>query len=160
MGRPHRRIALSPRGADVRVLDTEADLTKALNLFRTAMVGFPQLSGLAKGRIRQILEPGRTFGAFVDGTLASTCTLIVVPNLTRGGMSYAFIESVVTDTGHRRSGLGRRTMQAAIDAAFHAGCYTVRLMTGAKRPGTLDFYRSCGFDTTKHGLEIRRIPPR
>lgn len=72
MGRPHRRIALSPRGADIRVLDTEADLTKALNLFRTAMVGFPQLSGLAKGRIRQILEPGRTFGAFVDGHLVGT----------------------------------------------------------------------------------------
>lgn len=122
----------------------------------------PLTPELAEMRFDEILaRDGLTvFGAFVDGTLASTCSLIVVPNLTRGGMPYAFIENVVTDARHRRGGLGRRTMQAAIDTAFDAGCYTVRLMTGAKRPGTLDFYRRCGFDTTKHGLEIRRIPPR
>ncbi|HLP70828.1 MAG TPA: GNAT family N-acetyltransferase [Rhizobium sp.] len=122
----------------------------------------PLTPDLAAVRFDEILaRDGLTvFGAFVDSTLASTCTLIVVPNLTRGGMPYAFIENVVTDAGHRRSGLGRRTIQAAVETAFQAGCYTVRLMTGAKRPGTLDFYRSCGFDTTKHGLEIRRIPPR
>ncbi len=100
------------------------------------------------------------FGGFADGILASTCVLIVVPNLTRGGMPYAFIENVVTDGAHRRTGLGRQTVKTAIDAAFDAGCYTVRLQTGGKRPGTLDFYRSCGFDLTKHGLEVRRIPPR
>ena len=53
-----------------------------------------------------------------------------------------------------------QTVGSAIDAAFDAGCYTVRLQTGGTRPGTLDFYRSCGFDLTKHGLEVRRIPPR
>lgn len=57
---------------DIRVLDTEDDLIGALNLFRTAMVGFPPLSGLAPGRIHTLLEPGRTLGAFVDGTLVGT----------------------------------------------------------------------------------------
>lgn len=147
---------------EVRALG-KADLQGLLALYGQLIENdLPLASDLAATRFDEILDrAGLTvFGAFVDGTLASTCTLIVVPNLTRGGMSYAFIENVVTDARHRRTGLGRRTLQAAIDAAYQADCYTVRLMTGAKRPGTLDFYKSCGFDTTKHGLEIRRIPPR
>ena len=147
---------------EVRALG-KADLQSLLALYGQLIENdLPLASDLAATRFDEILDrAGLTvFGAFVDGTLASTCTLIVVPNLTRGGMPYAFIENVVTDARHRRTGLGRRTLQAAVDAAFYAGCYTVRLMTGAKRPGTLDFYRSCGFDTTKHGLEIRKIPPR
>ncbi|MFA7414558.1 MAG: GNAT family N-acetyltransferase [Rhizobium sp.] len=147
---------------EIRALG-KPDLQGLLALYRQLIENdLPLAPDLAEMRFDEILaRDGLTvFGAFADGALASTCTLIVVPNLTRGGMPYAFIENVVTDAGHRRTGLGRRTLQAAIDTAFHAGCYTVRLMTGAKRPGTLDFYRSCGFDTTKHGLEIRRIPPR
>ncbi|MBD9373288.1 GNAT family N-acetyltransferase [Rhizobium sp. ARZ01] len=100
------------------------------------------------------------YGGFADGFLASSCTLIVVPNLTRGGMPYAFIENVVTDAAHRRKGLGQAVVKAAINDACAAGCYTVRLMTGGKRPGTLDFYKNCGFEMLKHGLEVRRIPPR
>ncbi|MBN3509268.1 GNAT family N-acetyltransferase [Mycolicibacterium nivoides] len=63
---------MSRGSTDIRVLDTEQDLTKALNVFRAAMVGFPQLTGLSSGRIHQILEPGRTLGAFVGGELAGT----------------------------------------------------------------------------------------
>lgn len=146
----------------VRALD-QNDLTGLLALYRQLVENDLPLSPvLAETQFAEILRRDgmSVFGGFVGTVLASTCTLIVVPNLTRGGMPYAFIENVVTDAGHRRTGLGRRTVQAAIDAALAAGCYAVRLMTGAKQPGTLDFYRSCGFDMTKHGLEVRRIPSR
>jgi GNAT superfamily N-acetyltransferase len=151
-----------PMPVEVRALQ-QSDLPGLLALYAQLIEDdLPLSPALAETRFGEILKrEGLTvFGGFVDGVLASTCVLIVVPNLTRGGMSYAFIENVVTDEGHRRTGLGRRTVKAAIDAAFDAGCYTVRLQTGGKRPGTLDFYRSCGFDLTKHGLEVRRIPPR
>ncbi len=147
---------------EVRPLQ-QRDLAGLLALYAQLIEDDLLLSpALAETRFGEILKrEGLTvFGGFVDGVLASTCVLIVVPNLTRGGMSYAFIENVVTDGAHRRTGLGRQTVKTAIDAAFSAGCYTVRLQTGGTRPGTLDFYRSCGFDLTKHGLEVRRIPPR
>ncbi len=147
---------------EVRPLQ-KGDLAGLLALYAQLIENdLPLSPALAETRFDEMLRrDGLTvFGGFADGILASTCVLIVVPNLTRGGMSYAFIENVVTDEGHRRTGLGRRTVKAAIDAAFEAGCYTVRLQTGGTRPGTLDFYRSCGFDLTKHGLEVRRIPPR
>lgn len=147
---------------EVRPLQ-QRDLAGLLALYAQLIEDdLPLSPALAETRFGEILKrEGLTvFGGFVDGVLASTCVLIVVPNLTRGGMSYAFIENVVTDGAHRRTGLGRQTVKTAIDAAFSAGCYTVRLQTGGTRPGTLDFYRSCGFDLTKHGLEVRRIPPR
>jgi predicted acetyltransferase len=57
---------------EIRVLDSEDDLITAANLFRAAMVGFPPLSNLAPGQITQLLEPGRTIGAFLDGQLVGT----------------------------------------------------------------------------------------
>jgi hypothetical protein len=34
------------------------------------------------------------------------------------------------------------------------------LMTGSKKPSTLAFYASAGFEQNKTGFQIRRLPPR
>ncbi|WP_235035307.1 GNAT family N-acetyltransferase [Roseomonas sp. 18066] len=81
----------------------------------------------------------------IDGTVGATCTLVVVPNLTRGTRPWAVVENVVTDAGHRRQGLGRKVLQAALDRAWAAGCYKVMLATGSQRQGTLLFYEAAGF---------------
>lgn len=57
---------------DIRVLDDEADLIAAANVFRASMVGLPPLPDLPPGRITELLEPGRTIGAFVNGELVGT----------------------------------------------------------------------------------------
>jgi GNAT superfamily N-acetyltransferase len=89
-------------------------------------------------------------------TLLSTCALVVVPNLTRGGAPYALIENVVTDTEHRKRGYGRAVLGAAIAAAWQCGCYKIMLLTGSKNPATLRFYQGVGFAQSKTGFEIRR----
>jgi len=61
---------------EIRVLDAEDDLIAAANLFRTAMVGFPPLPKLAPGQIANLLEPGRTVGAFADGQLVGTADAV------------------------------------------------------------------------------------
>jgi GNAT superfamily N-acetyltransferase len=80
------------------------------------------------------------------GRLVSSCTLVIIPNLTRGANSYGLIENVVTHPDHRRTGLGRAVLSSALDAAWQAGCYKVMLATGSRQEQTLHFYEGAGFE--------------
>jgi GNAT superfamily N-acetyltransferase len=110
---------------------------------------------------RFLLYPGSAIliGKLGD-ILVVSCTLVVIPNLTRGGKPYGLIENVVTHADWRNRGLGRMILRAATERAWAAGCYKVMLMTGAKKPSTLEFYKSAGFEQSKTGFQIRRHPPR
>ncbi len=94
----------------------------------------------------------------VAGVLAASCSLAVIPNMTRGATPYAVIENVVTHAAHRRKGLGRAVLQAALDAAWRAGCYKVMLASG-RNEETLRFYETVGFKRGgKTFFEIRHQP--
>lgn len=99
---------------------------------------------LGSGRYRYV-------GAYVDGQLVSSCTITVIPNLTRGGRPYGLIENVVTHADHRGRGYARAVLQDALAFAWAQGCYKVMLMTGRKDEATLRFYESAGFD--RHGKQ-------
>jgi GNAT superfamily N-acetyltransferase len=92
--------------------------------------------------------------------LVSTCTLIVVPNLTRGGLPYALIENVVTGSRYRRQGNGTAVVKYAIAAAWKRNCYKIMLLTGSRDPATLKFYQDVGFEQNKTGFQIRQLPVR
>ncbi|MEM8729255.1 MAG: GNAT family N-acetyltransferase [Pseudomonadota bacterium] len=94
------------------------------------------------------------------GALVSSCTLIVVPNLTRGGRPYGLIENVVTHSDHRGRGHGQAMLDAASARSWEQGCYKVMLMTGSRRPSTLAFYERAGFEQSKTGYQKRRLPKR
>ncbi|HRD75589.1 MAG TPA: GNAT family N-acetyltransferase [Hyphomicrobiaceae bacterium] len=100
------------------------------------------------------------FAGFVFGRMVSSCTLIVIPNLTRGGLPYGLIENVVTHTAHRGQGYGKELLKVAAAAAWQASCYKVMLMTGSKQPATLAFYEAAGFEQSKTGFQMRRVPRR
>lgn len=87
----------------------------------------------------------RVFIAEAAGLLVATCALTIIPNLTRGARPYGLIENVVTHPGHRRTGLGRAVLAAALEAGWAAGCYKVALSTGSQRESTLRFYATSGF---------------
>jgi GNAT superfamily N-acetyltransferase len=136
-----------------------ADLAGLLALYALLNPDDPPLDhDIAQFTLAQIRHtPGMTlFVLEHEATLAATCTLIVIPNLTRGARPYALIENVVTDATHRTKGLGRTIIQAAITAAWAAGCYKIMLMTGSKRPETLRFYANLGFAQNKTGFQMRR----
>ncbi len=92
------------------------------------------------------IDPGlQYFGAFDGEQLVSTCTLTIVPNLTRGCRPYGLIENVVTAPSHRRRGLGKGVLQFALQFAWTSDCYKVMLLTGRMDEGTFAFYESAGF---------------
>ena len=84
--------------------------------------------------------------AEAGGAPVASCTLVIVPNLTRGALPYALIENVVTHRDHRRLGLGRAVLSAALDTAWQANCYKVMLASGSQREETLRFYEEAGFE--------------
>lgn len=91
------------------------------------------------------------FGAYVDDTLIASCTLSVIPNLTRGCRPYGVIENVVTHAQHRSQGHGRAILAHALAHAWSVGCYKVMLMTGRKDEAVFRFCESAGFD--RHGKQ-------
>jgi len=92
----------------------------------------------------------------IDDELVSSCTLVVVPNLTRGGTPYALVENVVTHIDHRCQGYGKSVLDAATNHAWDKNCYKVMLMTGSKESATLGFYERAGFKQSKTGFQKRR----
>ncbi|HWJ70456.1 MAG TPA: GNAT family N-acetyltransferase [Sphingobium sp.] len=83
--------------------------------------------------------------AQVDGVVAATCLLLIVPNLTRGGRPFAMIENVVTDAAWRRRGLGSQLLALARERAQMARCYKIMLATGRTDAAVLRFYEQAGF---------------
>ena len=92
----------------------------------------------------------------VGDEIVTSCTLIVIPNLTRGGRSYGLIENVVTHSAWRRQGFGKRILRRAVEMAWESDCYKVMLMTGSQTPSTLAFYEAAGFSQNKTGFQVRR----
>jgi len=92
--------------------------------------------------------------------IVASCTVVIIPNLTRGGTPCALIENVVTHADFRNRGFGKAILKMAVERAWHEGCYKAMLMTGSKRAATLRFYEAAGFEQTKTGFQVRRLPAR
>jgi GNAT superfamily N-acetyltransferase len=86
------------------------------------------------------------FGVYIDGKLVSSCTLSIIPNLTRGCKPYGVVENVVTHKDFRRRGCGKAVLKYALRYAWSQRCYKVMLLTGRKDEVTYRFYESVGFD--------------
>jgi len=85
-----------------------------------------------------------------DGRLVASCTLIVIPNLTRGARPYGLIENVVTHPEYRKKGFGSSLLRYTLRLAWEQHCYKVMLLTGRKQEETLRFYERAGF---KRGIK-------
>jgi GNAT superfamily N-acetyltransferase len=81
----------------------------------------------------------------VDNRLVTSCTLVIIPNLTRGTRPYGLIENVVTHAAYRQKGLGTRLLHHALQLAWEQNCYKVMLLSGRKDEETLRFYEKAGF---------------
>jgi predicted acetyltransferase len=148
---------------DIRLLDSEDDLLAAANVFRTAMIGFPRLVDLAPGQIPQLLEPGRTIGAFVDDQLVGTADAVtsrltlpggtmvghaavthigVLPSFTRRGVATDLVRHQLRDVAVRGEAVATlRASEATIYERYGYGVasssQTVEVQTAraAFRPG-------------------------
>lgn len=98
---------------------------------------------------------GDVLVALKNGEIVGTCSIYVCPTLVRGARPFAVIEHIVIDSKHRRNGIGRQLIDAAVKHADSAGCYKTMLMTGMSRKENHRFYEACGFVGDKIGFQKR-----
>ena len=84
----------------------------------------------------------------LDGKIVSSCVCVIIPNLTRGIRPYAFVENVVTHADYRKRGYAGECLAYAKKIATDNDCYKMMLLTGSKRPETLNFYAGAGYNST------------
>lgn len=152
------RIALMQVEIAIKAAEKD-DVPALLALYRQLNPADPTIELQAAYEILEKYNQSTANAIFVGykaDKLVTTCALVVVPNLTRGGASYALIENVVTDASERKRSYGNLILRAAISRAWQFNCYKVMLLTGSKRPETLAFYRGVGFEQNKAGFQIRR----
>lgn len=145
----------------IRPLRTE-DLNALLHLYthlHAADDPSPGSKELAEVWAEAIGNPRcRYFGGFVAQELVSSCTIIVIPNLTRGARPYGLIENVVTHQEHRGQGHGKALLAEALEFGWSQRCYKVMLMTGRKDTATHHFYESAGFDAqSKKAFVVKSV---
>jgi GNAT superfamily N-acetyltransferase len=129
-------------------LATTADLDALLALFAVSEVSH---AAEPRGRAEQIWQETlardgvAVFVSEADAGIVSTCMLVTVPNLLRGGRQHGFIENVVTHPEFRGHGHGRVVIAAALAEAWQRDCYHVLLQSGRADPRVHRFYEGCGF---------------
>lgn len=131
----------------------EQDLTGLLTLYAELRPRDPVLtSSVARAALRKLLaEPGvRLLVAEVEGELAASCQLGVIPTLTNGGRPFGIIEHVITAARFRRQGVSKRLLAQALTLAWELDCYKVMLLSGEGREGAHRLYEKLGF---KAGIE-------
>jgi len=100
---------------------TRRDLAGVLALYRELRPNDPVLPHLKASSSwdRLLGSPGvLVIVAESEGSIASTCMLAIVPNITNGGRPFGIIEHVVTAQMHRRRGLARSVLGYALREAW------------------------------------------
>jgi ribosomal protein S18 acetylase RimI-like enzyme len=146
----------------LRPTDPRRDMAGVARLVQTAFAGQLDASGQRLlrdmrwvGRAgwfgwmlgRLILPPGATPDGFVwveSGRIVGTLSLLSVD----GDPHRWVIANVAVDPDHRRRGIGRALVRAAIDLAKQRRARTVVLQVDRSNQGARDLYASLGFQVT------------
>ncbi|SDN35214.1 GNAT family N-acetyltransferase [Allokutzneria albata] len=134
---------------------TAADLDALLGLYKEFNPEDPDLSIVDASAIwAEMAGQGRiVLVAERDGVVAGTLDCAPFANLTRGGRPILNLENMVVGVGHRRQGIGRALIGAAVDLARELGCYKLQLLS-ADTEEAHAFYESCGFRHAARGYRF------
>ncbi|MFL6623420.1 MAG: GNAT family N-acetyltransferase [Sulfurifustis sp.] len=129
-------------------LATAKDLPGILTLYKELRPHDPELPTAEAMRLWSEILENRDVHVFVsdiEGQLASSCMLAVVPNLANGGRPFGIIEHVITLFRFRRRGLAQALLEFALSFAWSRRCYKVVLLSGVQRLEAHKMYEAVGF---------------
>jgi len=96
----------------------------------------------------------RLLVAEIEGIIAGTLAIIIIPNLSHMGKPWAIIEDVIVDASCRRLGVGSSLMQRAIQLAKEHDCFRVILSSSKHRDGSHKFYASAGLEAYGYCFKV------
>ncbi|GAA4751738.1 GNAT family N-acetyltransferase [Amnibacterium soli] len=92
--------------------------------------------------------------AEVDGEVAATLQLSLLPGLSRQGALRAQVEGVRVGGAHRGSGLGTALLRWALGESRDRGAALVQLTTDLRREDARRFYERLGFAGSHLGMKL------
>jgi len=92
-----------------------------------------------------------------EGVVVSTCTCIVIRNMTWGQRPYALVENVATLPEWQGRGLASACMERAKEMAEANGCYKIYLTTSSKDMRIWNFYEHLGYGKDEKTAFIQRL---
>jgi GNAT superfamily N-acetyltransferase len=134
----------------VRPID-KSELDDLLNLYAHHLFSTPDAPLPPRGQLEKLWNEIfdnpmlHYFVVEVEGKTVATCTITIIPNLTRGARPYGLIENVVTHADYRGRGLAKTLLKHTLNFAWTANCYKVMLLSGTYRQAAHGLYESVGF---------------
>lgn len=104
----------------------------------------------------QTSENFAVLGVFDKNLLMASCSIAIIPNLTRGCRPYALIENIATHRKYRRQGYGKANLLHAAAYAEERGCYKAMFMTGHLNEKVEKFCEASGFNGSEKRAFIKR----
>jgi GNAT superfamily N-acetyltransferase len=156
-------IVTEPPSPDVRIREAvEADLPQLVPLLTQLSLDEPRealgppLAESYRNAFAEIAADPRQHLYVLEaaGRIAGSLVLVIVPNLTHQGTSYALVENVVVDEAERGKRYGELLMRHAIEEARRAGCYKLSLTSNKRRPEAHRFYERLGLRATSEGFRV------
>jgi len=145
----------SPTGVDAHVRRARRDDLDGLLGLLSQLQGQPirRTEALARTYAQMLAQPGRAILlAERAGRPAGTLGLLIVPSLTHGARPWATIENVIVDEAHRRHGVGRALIEAALGLAREADCCKAQLVSHVRRTEAHALYEGTGFEVPVRGF--------
>ncbi|MFC7906687.1 N-acetyltransferase family protein [Streptomyces nigra] len=90
-----------------------------------------------------------------EGRVVGTLQLTIVPGLSRRGATRSIIEGVRIHADERRSGLGTRLIEWAVDESRRQECHLVQLTSDKTRTDAHRFYERLGFTASHTGFKLQ-----
>lgn len=131
---------------------TKTELNDLLDLYTHHLFSEPDQPLPPRAEVEQLWGDIMTnpllhyFVVEYQGRVVSSCTLTIIPNLTRGARPYGLIENVVTHEDFRGKGFAKSLLRHALGFAWTANCYKVMLLSGSHRQAAHRLYQSVGFN--------------
>ncbi len=82
----------------------------------------------------------------INGKVITTCTLLVIPNITHNMRPYGIIENVITHAEYRGEGYGAQVINYAKNIALENNCHKIMVQTRRKDERVFRFYKKVGFE--------------